>query len=225
MNFKHVIIVTYGRSGSTLLQGILNSIDDLLVKGENFNFCYGLYQSYINLKKLTRKGVATASITHPFYGACEFDEKVFLADAYALLESQIVTHGEKIPVWGFKEIRYLPAAISVGGGYQLQPYLSFLDKLLPECGFVFLTRDHEEVSSSGFWKDVPKEKVQNMLVAFEKEANEWSAHKKNSYWLTYSDIVDSRLIDLYDFLGADYSRKKIENILSVEYSYNNKIIK
>ena len=35
--FRTVNIVTYGRSGSTLLMGLLNAIDGYRIRGENFN--------------------------------------------------------------------------------------------------------------------------------------------------------------------------------------------
>jgi len=222
MNFKHVIIVTYGRSGSTLLQGVLNSIDGLLIKGENFNFCYGLYQSFSALKDLTQKGIQTESVTRPFYGAREFNEKEFLIDAYKLLEKQVATSKIKVKAWGFKEIRYLPSHISVNGEYELKAYLDFLNKLLPECGVVFLTRNHESVMSSAFWKSIPNEKIHNNLIKFEEEASDWCSHKNNTYWVNYSNIVTKRLEGLYDFLGVEYVEEDIEKLLSVEYSYGNK---
>lgn len=47
--FGSILVITYGRSGSTLLQGILNSIDGILIRGENHNF---LLRSLLVLQKL-----------------------------------------------------------------------------------------------------------------------------------------------------------------------------
>jgi hypothetical protein len=33
--FPNIFVVTYGRSGSTLLQGVLNGIPGFLIRGEN----------------------------------------------------------------------------------------------------------------------------------------------------------------------------------------------
>ena len=46
LNFDVILIITYGRSGSTLLQGILNSISGVLVRGENANMCYHVFYAY-----------------------------------------------------------------------------------------------------------------------------------------------------------------------------------
>lgn len=44
--FGSVLIITYGRSGSTLLQGILNSIPGYLIRGENENLMAHFYNAY-----------------------------------------------------------------------------------------------------------------------------------------------------------------------------------
>ena len=44
--FDAVFVITYGRSGSTLMQGILNSIDGFHIKGENNGFVFKLFESY-----------------------------------------------------------------------------------------------------------------------------------------------------------------------------------
>ena len=51
LNFKSIIIVTYGRSGSTLLQGLLNASPEILVKGENMNYFYHIFKSHKDLCK------------------------------------------------------------------------------------------------------------------------------------------------------------------------------
>jgi hypothetical protein len=38
IKYGSILIVTYGRSSSTLLQGVLNTIDGVRVTGENFEF-------------------------------------------------------------------------------------------------------------------------------------------------------------------------------------------
>ncbi|MDM4723512.1 hypothetical protein QTQ03_29485 [Micromonospora sp. WMMA1363] len=43
--YQFVFIVTYARSGSTLLAGILNSLPGYRICGENYNALYRLYQA------------------------------------------------------------------------------------------------------------------------------------------------------------------------------------
>ncbi len=39
---RSVIVITYGRTGSTLLVGLLNSAEKTLIRGENGNFFFNL---------------------------------------------------------------------------------------------------------------------------------------------------------------------------------------
>lgn len=46
MRFNHILIITYGRSGSTLLMSLLNTVDGVLIAGENYNVCLHLFRAY-----------------------------------------------------------------------------------------------------------------------------------------------------------------------------------
>ena len=94
MNFQSVLIVTYGRSGSTLLQGLLNSIDGCVVRGENHNMVYRLYQAYAALLRSQEEVVKAksdgASPTNPWFGATMLDDKAFVADVAAIVRRQLL---------------------------------------------------------------------------------------------------------------------------------------
>jgi len=70
MNFPSVLIITYDRSGSTLLQGILNSIDGCLIRGENNGFCLHLFLAQQHPERHSN-GV--------WYGAGLFNQTAFLS--------------------------------------------------------------------------------------------------------------------------------------------------
>ena len=98
MNFSSVLIVTYGRSGSTLLQGLLNSIDGCVVRGEKYNFCHGLFAAYKSLQRTHNefgKVESSRFSTHPWYGASLLDENQFLRDARSLVLNQLVPTKEE----------------------------------------------------------------------------------------------------------------------------------
>src|SRR5689334_17410791 len=113
MKFQSVLIVTYGRSGSTLLQGILNSIPGCLIRGENYAFCEGLYLSYKSYLRTQREqggDPTTADVSSPWYGALHLDADQYAADMGALVRAHLtrgVPPGTKLECVGFKEIRYL----------------------------------------------------------------------------------------------------------------------
>ena len=94
LNFESVLIVTYGRSGSTLLQGILNNIDGVLVRGENNNFIYGLYEAY---KKLidTRNYEDITQPNNSWYGAGEINLELFLHDCQNMVRNILLADKKK----------------------------------------------------------------------------------------------------------------------------------
>ncbi|WP_271912216.1 sulfotransferase [Vreelandella alkaliphila] len=226
MNVKHIFIVTYGRTGSTLLQGLLNSIEGVVVRGENYNLCYGLYKSFISLRKMkTEPKEDGLSPTQPFYGKHLIDESLFIERSRQLIQEQLaIPNDSSVKAWGFKEIRYTQAGLEDKWGYQLKSYLDFMSRIFPDSAFIFLTRDHEHVVKSAFWKERKTQEAIKDIQSFENVARQWSQGKKSAFWIDYKDIVSNneRLIDLYEFLGANYSKEKINDILGVEHSYAGK---
>lgn len=226
MNFKHVFIITYGRTGSTLLQGLLNSVDGVVVRGENFNFCYGLFKSYQALKKVVQEKVKEGkSPTSPFYGSNFFDELLFKDDMKKLLKKQLGIDSESnVKCWGFKEIRYTPEGLNEKWGYSLKSYLDFINEVFDSSAFIFLTRNHDDVLDSAFWKNKKKDRALENIIAFEKESLDWSSRFSNTYWIDYKDIVSvgGKLEGLYRFLGFKYIESDIIDTLKIEHSYANK---
>lgn len=225
MKFSSVLVVTYGRSGSTLLQGILNSIDGCVVRGENYNLCYGLFSAYKSLMRTKNEyGLDPGAKTpiSPWFGAWLFDEQRFVEDARQLLFRQLLG-GEPMPrCIGFKEIRY--ADINHKGEIgdtELQAYLDFLGLLFPNPAFVFLTRAHAQVMKSAWWQYKEGRQVESQLSKFEACNRRYCTGKGNVFTIDFNDIVSCgpRLHELFVFLGAEYDSAVLESVLSTEHSY------
>lgn len=210
MRFDSIIVVTYGRSGSTLLQGVLNSIPGVLVRGENTNFCFGLFQAYKRLREThATYGKGARHPTHPWFGASELDLNRFLADSWSLVQGQLGV----APVLGFKEIRYFEVP-------DLNGYLDFLTQLFPAPAFIFLTRDLDNVCQSGWWKDQPKDAVTQRLRKFESAILTYSSGRNDFFHISYEQMVERQdsLRNLFEFLGAPYDEAAIERVLSQTHS-------
>ena len=222
MNFSSVLIVTYGRSGSTLLQGLLNSIDNCLIRGENNNFCYGLFNAYEALLKAKeddfKKGQNSLKVKSPWFGAAFFDENRFIKDARKLVFNQLNPDKLKLSCIGFKEIRYANKEID---SIRLHEYLNFLEKLFPNPAFIFLTRDHDQVLNSGWWKTMNKEKNKAVLEKFEKNIALYCINKSNVFTIDYADMVNrsEKLHDMLRFLGAPYNDINIKKVLDIKHSF------
>jgi hypothetical protein len=218
--------VTYGRSGSTLLQGILNAMDGCLVRGENHNACYGLfrtYQSLLKTLKQARQADGARQPTSPWFGASEVDEQRFLEDARQLLLNQLVPRADadRYRCVGFKEIRYLPPDLSEFATAELHEYLDFLVRLLPDSALVFLTRAHDQVAESAWWMAKDAEAVKANLTAFERALSQYGAGREDVFALSYEDMTGRtpRLRALFEFMGAPFDAGTVERVLATPHSY------
>jgi len=220
--FGSILVITYGRSGSTLLQGILNSIDGILIRGENHNFCYGLYLSYKSLLQTIGKpwiGDSAETPESAWFGCKEFDAETFLAGSRVMLRKLLMgkNHaGNSVRCYGFKEIRYIEV-----DDQELLGYLRFLTQIFPNPGFIFLTRAHREVANSAWWRGQDPLVVERELLRGEARFKEFAQGKDNCFSLDYSDMVcrTQRLRDLFGFVGAAYSDDIIADVLAKPHSY------
>lgn len=222
LNFKSLMIVSYGRSGSTLLQGILNKIDGMVIRGENFNMCFHLFQTYKSiLLSKDHKGRLSQS---PFYGAELLDTKYFLKQTKETVRGLLLANQRSkasIKCYGFKEIRYWEN-LEV-----FSEFLDFLKLIFPDVCFIFNTRKKEDVAKSWIKTKLHEieEESQVLQILDNAEAaffDYMQKNKKITFHITYEDIIGQRknLESLFTFLGADYSQKKIEKVLSFRHSYS-----
>ena len=72
--FGYLFVVTYGRSGSTLLMGLLNSVPGYLVRGENWDALHHLFRFHRTLAEGSQRWdpARLRQRTHPFFGAGDF---------------------------------------------------------------------------------------------------------------------------------------------------------
>lgn len=220
MNFDNILIVTYGRSGSTLLQGLLNSIDNVTIRGENFNFIYNLFYSYKSIESTSYhiKDTAKDLPTNPWYGATSIDLNQSKLDIKKLILNVLKKDIKKGEVVGFKEIRYLKLS-------NLEEYLDFILEVLPNTALIFNFRSTESTIKSGWWKDMDPKKTVPLIDGFKSKVLEYNSDKKeNTFIINYEDLVDrtGNIEKLFNFLGASYDKDSVNKTLSTEHSYNNK---
>ena len=215
VKYPYIFVITYGRSGSTLLQGLLNAIPGYCIRGENNNVvnAYKLIHERLSLahKKFSQIGRTPAD---PWYGIDGFKEDRHLDALRHLALAQILQPPEDTRCIGFKEIRYAPNMVG-----DLSAYLDFMRKLFPGAGFIFNSRNLDSVIASGWWKNQanPREYLEafeaNMRTAFEK-------HSAHSCWVHYDDYVadPSALQGLFDFLGEPFDLSLVMDTLATRHS-------
>ena len=106
---KFLFVVTYARSGSTLLQGILNAAKHIHCTGENGDFLHGLFLAYKTLED-TQSQIGKnlqRAVTEPFFGIDYMELDDFRDAIRHLIEKMVMAScsPDKNPQYlGIKEI-------------------------------------------------------------------------------------------------------------------------
>jgi hypothetical protein len=210
-----VFVVTYGRTGSTLLQKLLNTMPGVYVAGENFDIVHPLFEAWRNAGVLKEKyGWGHQASDHPWHGALAADPRVFgasLADAFV---RDILKPPRGTRLAGFKEIRYLTD--------DLEAQLAFMAEVFAPARFVFNTRAVDAVAQSAWWKDVDKDDLTADIARFEAQAAAFSAmHPAQCVTVDYACwTVDAEALrPVYALLGAPFDAAAVANLLSVRLEH------
>lgn len=213
-NVQTVFIVTYGRSGSTLLQRFLNSIDGYCIRGENNDTITGLYYSYKNaLYTKINWGSKPLPESHPWYGADLIEPIAFGRKLGEVLLKEIVRPEPSDRVIGFKEIRYFYHADI------FNELMDFFLECFPGSRIIFNKRDAESVCKSGWWAEKESTEVFAEIARNDSLMTDYAKNKPERCFLVdyneYSKKVNA-IKPLFDFLGESFDKDKLNAILSVK---------
>jgi hypothetical protein len=212
-NLGFLFVVTYGRSGSTLLMGVLNSIPGFLVRGENWDALHHLFRFHQTLEEGSRRWdrARLRQRTHPFFGAGDFPEQRSLQRIRELVVDTVLRPREDTRVTGFKEIRWYRDDVD--------EYVGWLRRVFPGARFVVNTRDHEEVRRSGWWAKRPENAAALPLVEARILALAESLGDA-AYRLHYNDYVadPSVLRGLFEWLGEPFDADAVGEVLATRHS-------
>jgi hypothetical protein len=142
--------VAYGRSGSTLVQGLLNTLPRTLVRGENNLYILPLYRAMASARDFKRKyGRGTTRPTSAFYGLPALRPAHFADSTRDLVVKQLLGNARRadFDVVGFKEVRWQRVRKHEEAGF-----FDFMDKAFPGAQYVLNHRNLEDVAGSGFWQ-------------------------------------------------------------------------
>ncbi len=88
---RYVFIVTYGRSGSTLLQKIIGKAPGFCIAGENKDALFGLYDSCRSVAYAKRHfGRPVTTSDNPWYGAERLDPVQYVGKLSELFVNEII---------------------------------------------------------------------------------------------------------------------------------------
>jgi hypothetical protein len=213
-NYRYVFIVTYGRSGSTLLMSILNTIPGYRVNGENYAALYRLYQASAAITEAHRmcanKPRHTVP-TSPWYGIVRARPQHFRRE----LVTSFVTHvlrpvpGDR--VLGFKEIRYIKTDMP-----DLTGFLTFLRRTFPGCRIIFNHRNVADVARSSWWANSGRS-VEKLADA-DARLRAIPQDERHVHF-SYDEIDDSltNIRALFEFLGEELDERAVRAALAVRH--------
>lgn len=232
-NSDCVFIVAQGRSGSTLLLKLLNSINGYNICGENHGALSQLnafYDSILRTEKLVpkaeEKNLAYSDLVHlpsrkdnysgfEWYNVYQLN---FIEDKLRELIVGMFNPTQQYRVWGFKEIRFGLGTIYNHFNINYEKFaseLNFIKQLFPHAKFIFLTRKTENLIKSAWWANNPEQSKKTL----EKQKYLFQEYKSNNssfcYHVCYHDLVNNtqNLQGMYKFINEEFSLKAYQEAL------------
>ncbi|MDN5852477.1 MAG: sulfotransferase [Actinomycetia bacterium] len=211
----YTFIVTYGRSGSTLLQGILSSSPGWLIRGENGDAMRSLYEFHRHgiEGRAKRTSSQARDVTDAWFGMEDFPTAGSIRHIRALALATILRPEPGTRVIGFKEIRWWHHD-------DLIEYADFLREIFPGARFVINTRRLEDVAKSKWWAELDNPIA--TLAEYEKRIMVLHEHLgDDAFHVRYDDYVadPSTLAPLFEWLGESYDDSRVREVLGRQHSY------
>jgi hypothetical protein len=165
--YRYVFVVTYGRSGSTLVQGLLNTLPRTLVRGENNLYVLPLFRAWASVRSFRETHLRhNPRASHSaFYGLNEVTPASFVRSTRTLVTGHLLgsTPPREVDVLGFKEVLW--HRVRAG---ETKAFFDFLDRAFPGCRYVLNERDHDKVAGSGFWQSRDRDEVMSAIRRVEE---------------------------------------------------------
>lgn len=221
----YVFVVTYGRTGSTLTQNLLNAIPGWCIRGENGNVLNNLLKTvhfmrtegnYVRRRAWRDAGSPAkrnphgfASPIDPWYGTERVDHDAYALDLLEVFVDRVLNLPDGVRVGGFKEILYY------NDPKFLPTQMDLMQELFPGAKILFQTRDHAQVLQSGWWKTRDPVEVRTRLRVMDRLFEEYAQTHSKCFVLDYSSYLagPEALRPLFDFLDEAFDQPRIEAVL------------
>jgi hypothetical protein len=216
MNDKIVLICATGRSGSTTMQRIINTIPNSNICGENYGAINSLLDFYIKLHASSNDYVPGNYNPLSYNEIIEKQIKPAWYNSYHLNEigekirETIIAMYKNSPdtnIWGFKEIRYDNKKINL---------LKYFKLLFPQTKIIIQIRENIKAQSKSGWHKKDKNaipfltKATKELIHFALQNREWC------YLTSFEKMFDkNNLRNIFQFIGCreKFNEDEIDNVL------------
>lgn len=212
-DLDHVFVVTYGRSGSTLLMGLLNSLPGYLIRGENRDALHHLFlfDQTMKVESRRRPKEVLRDPTHPFFGVGDYPRPRALRQLRRLVTDTVLRPEDDTRVTGFKEIRWYHD--------DLEDYVAWLREVFPGARFLVNTRDHADVLQSKWW--AKEEGAAERLAGIEQRILALAdALGDAAYRVHYDEYVADPTVlrGMFAWLGEEFDEAAVRATMAVRHS-------
>lgn len=214
-DLRYLFVMTYGRSGSTLVNGLLNAIPGYLVRGENRDALHHLFLFHTTLATESRRASREAlrERTNPFFGIGDFPPQQSLDGIRRLALDTVLRPTPQTRVTGFKEIRWYHPDV--------EEYVAWLQQVFPGARFLLNTRAHADVLQSKWWAKGDREQNAATLAGIEAGMLALAdGLGEAAYRVHYDDYVADPTVlrGLYAWLGEEWDEASVRATLAVRHS-------
>ena len=208
----HIFVVSYGRSGSTLVQAILNAMPRVCVRGENYLLIKYLHNAWRDLNEAQAKfGGEFGKMDQPWHGIDEVSPDAF-AQGMAIAFEQSVLRPRPDTEWlGFKEIRYHECGDARPGDL-----IDFMDRFFANARFAYVVRRPEDVARSSWFRERPTDEVVAQISGLNALFRSLRADMPDrSCVVDFDRLKDdaSEAASLFSLLGRDYDESLTRSVL------------
>ena len=210
-----VLLCCTGRSGSTTLLRLINTIPNSNICGENGGCINHLMNFYRSIKKTNTFVIGkknpipyskyiSSGIKPCWYNSYNYDVVI---DNLKKLIINLFKKDPSVTLWGFKEIRYFDTIDLIEDFKELFPNTKII---------VHIKKDIEKQSQSAWWINDPSSlnhlsEYNSKLISF------YEKHKDYVYLSTFENMFDlNNIKKMFDFIGHsdNFDVKKINTVLS-----------
>lgn len=216
MDDKIVLICATGRSGSTTLQRIINTIPNSNICGENFGAINSLLEFYRRIKTTTVEytpghfapakysEIIAQNIKPAWYNSFNYSQIVNLIQMTIV---NMFKNSSTTKLWGFKEIRYDSGDIQ---------YITDFKELFPQTKVIIQIRENIQQQSKSGWFNNDKSATA-FLKKTSRELVEFANKNKDWCFLTSFERMFHKpnMEELFGFIGCreNYNEAEIDIVL------------
>ena len=212
-DLEYLFVVTYGRSGSTLLMGLLNTLPGYLIRGENRDALHHLFRFDQTMRTESRRKPRKnlRQPTHPFFGIAGYPQERAVRQLRRLATDTVLRPRPDTRVTGFKEIRWYHA--------DLEEYVAWLREVFPGARFLVNTRNNEDVLKSKWWAEGP-DKSEELAVIEQRILALAESLGDAAYRVHYDEYVADPTVlrGMFAWLGEEFDEASVRATMAVKHS-------